>query len=120
MTEKVLDWSGYKRAALNCAAEGIVLLENDGTLPLKEGLRVAMFGRAQSHYYKSGTGSGGMVNVSHVIDIREGLLDSGKVTIDKELASIYDKWDSENEEKGNLGWAGKPGPWKRCLLKKIS
>ena len=104
MVEKVLDWSGYKRAALTCAAEGIVMLKNDGALPLSEGCRVALFGRAQSHYYKSGTGSGGMVNVSHVTDIREGLADSAKVIIDKELVSIYDKWDSEHEEHGNMGW----------------
>ena len=104
MTEKVLDWNSYKEAALTCASEGIVLLKNDGSLPLAEGMKIAMFGRAQNHYYKSGTGSGGMVNVSHITDIREGLEDSGRVTVDKELAAVYDKWDSENTEYKNLGW----------------
>ena len=36
------------------------MLENKGSvLPLKKGSRVALFGRMQTHYYKSGTGSGG-------------------------------------------------------------
>lgn len=104
MTEKVLDWNGYKEAALECATEGIVMLKNDGVLPLDAGAKVAMFGRAQSHYYKSGTGSGGMVNVSHVTDIREGLMNSGKVTVDPELAAIYDDWDEKHTEHSNLGW----------------
>ncbi len=104
MTKKVLDWKLYEEAALECASEGIVLLKNDGALPLTEGMKIAMFGRAQNHYYKSGTGSGGMVNVSHITDIREGLEGSGLVTVDKDLSSIYDKWDLENTEYNNLGW----------------
>ena len=83
MPEYVLDWNRYTQAAMQIACEGSVLLENrNSTLPVKEGARVALFGRMQTHYYKSGTGSGGMVNVEHVADIREGLLTSGKVTLD--------------------------------------
>ena len=104
MTAKTLDWNLYRQAASDCASEGIVLLANDGVLPLGSGCRVAMFGRAQSHYYKSGTGSGGMVNVNHVIDIREGLESSGKVTVDSELAAIYDKWDADNVDYDQTGW----------------
>ncbi len=40
------------------AAEGAVLLKNEGdVLPLSSGTRLAVFGRAQTFYYKSGTGS---------------------------------------------------------------
>ena len=38
------------------AADGCVLLKNDHVLPLKQGERVAVFGRMQTTYYKSGTG----------------------------------------------------------------
>lgn len=77
MPELVLDWNKYTEAAVMAAAEGIVMLRNEGeALPLKTGTRIALFGRMQAHYYKSGTGSGGMVNVSHVTDIREGLASS--------------------------------------------
>lgn len=41
------------------AAEGMVLLKNENeTLPLKRGSRVAVFGKAQADYVKGGGGSG--------------------------------------------------------------
>ena len=105
MPEYVLDWNRYTQAAMQIACEGSVLLENrNSTLPVKEGARVALFGRMQTHYYKSGTGSGGMVNVEHVADIREGLLTSGKVTLDEELMNIYDEWEKENPVDPGIGW----------------
>ena len=105
MPELTLDWNKYIETAVKTAAEGIVMLENkNDALPLKSGTHVALFGRMQTHYYKSGTGSGGMVNVSHVTDIREGLADSTSVTLDKELIDIYDKWDEENPITADLGW----------------
>ena len=105
MPELVLDWKKYREAAVEAAAEGIVMLRNEGeALPLKHGTRVALFGRMQAHYYKSGTGSGGMVNVSHVTDIREGLSDSPALTLDPELSDIYDEWEKENPIDEGLGW----------------
>ena len=39
------------------AAEGAVLLQNhNDVLPLAKGTKLAVFGRAQTFYYKSGTG----------------------------------------------------------------
>ena len=105
MNEKTLNWNDYTEAAVRTAAEGIVMLENKNrVLPLKKGTRVALFGRMQIHYYKSGTGSGGMVNVNHVTDIREGLNDCPDITLDAELMDIYDRWDSENPIDTGLGW----------------
>ena len=105
MPELILDWNKYIETAISAAAEGIVMLRNEGeALPLKRGSRVALFGRMQTHYYKSGTGSGGMVNVSHVTDIREGLSDSPSLTLDPELMDIYDKWEEENPVDEGLGW----------------
>ena len=105
MPELTLDWKKYIETAVVTAAEGIVMLENKNeALPLKSGTHVALFGRMQTHYYKSGTGSGGMVNVSHITDIREGLADSTAITLDRELMDIYDKWDAENPISADLGW----------------
>ena len=105
MNEITLNWNEYTEAAIKTAAEGIVMLENkDNVLPLKKGSRIALFGRMQTHYYKSGTGSGGMVNVNHVSDIREGLNDCPDITLDAELMDIYDKWDEENPIDAGLGW----------------
>ena len=105
MNEITLNWNEYTESAIKTAAEGIVMIENkDNVLPLKTGARVALFGRMQIHYYKSGTGSGGMVNVHHVTDIREGLNDCESVTLDAELMDIYDKWDEQNPIDAGLGW----------------
>ena len=71
MEKIILDWNKYIAAARAAVAEGIVLLENNGALPLKKNENLAVFGRIQEHYYKSGTGSGGMVNVDKVWNITE-------------------------------------------------
>jgi hypothetical protein len=69
MKEFTLDWNKYLDCAINAVSEGCVLLKNDNdTLPLPAKAKVSVFGRIALHYYKSGTGSGGMVNVSKVVD----------------------------------------------------
>ena len=81
----ILDWKKYQEKATQAIAEGVVLLENkNGALPLDAARQIAVFGRIQLDYYKSGTGSGGMVNVSHVINIPEGLELRG-AKLDQEL-----------------------------------
>ena len=51
------------------AAEGIVLLKNENkVLPLKKGSKVSVFGRIQDNYIRSGTGSGGLVNVEFMLN----------------------------------------------------
>jgi len=57
--------------AYRAAVEGIVLLENDGTLPINE-TRVALFGAGATHTTKGGTGSG-EVNERRSINIMEGI-----------------------------------------------
>ena len=71
MTEKKAEGKIEKFARLCRAAvpEGITLLETDGALPLRENESVAMFGRGQFEYVKSGTGSGGRVNCDYVTTI---------------------------------------------------
>lgn len=105
----VLDWNEYSRTARQVAAEGCVLLKNEETvLPLKKGQKIAVFGRIQRHYYKSGTGSGGMVNVSRVTGILDALLEESELSVDGELLKIYDKWEEENPFDEGIGWANEP------------
>ncbi len=105
---KILDWNTYLRTAADVAAEGIVMLRNDNdALPLKSDSTVSVFGRIQLHYYKSGTGSGGMVNVSKVTGITDGLIEAG-VRLNEELLDIYRKWDDENPMDLGNGWGGEP------------
>ncbi|MBV1710025.1 MAG: glycoside hydrolase family 3 C-terminal domain-containing protein [Erysipelothrix sp.] len=64
---------GFAQFAREVAAEGAVLLKNENqTLPIKLNEKVAVFGRIQNSYYKSGTGSGGLVNVDYVASILDG------------------------------------------------
>jgi len=77
-------------------AEGAVLLENNGVLPLAKGSRVALFSLPSYHSFYVGYGSGGDVNFPYKISIAEGLENSGCVTMDAELAKLYRAWNEEN------------------------
>lgn len=105
----VLDWDQYVALARQTVAEGCVLLENkDQALPLVKDEKVAVFGRIQNHYYKSGTGSGGMVNVSKVYGIVDGLRESGQVILDEELIRIYQEWEETHPFNEGEGWGNEP------------
>lgn len=106
--KKILDWNEYIKKSAEAVAEGIVMLKNDNhALPLDRTKEIAVFGRIQLHYYKSGTGSGGLVNVSRVIGVTDGLIERG-AKINSELLDIYKKWDSENPFDIGDGWGGEP------------
>ena len=63
--------------ARKIAADGMVLLENDGTLPLKNNMRrLAAFGSGVRQTVKGGTGSGD-VNSRFVVNVEQGLEDAG-------------------------------------------
>ena len=84
--ERILDWNKYLDTAAKMVSEGIVMLKNDNNaLPIDTDKEVAVFGRIQFHYYKSGTGSGGMVNVTKVVNILDGLIDNGEPWSQKEM-----------------------------------
>ena len=105
----ILDWKEYTDTVRQAAAEGCVLLKNEEeVLPLKSGEKIAVFGRIQRHYYKSGTGSGGMVNVSRVVGILDALLEEPSLCVDEELLEIYDRWEQTNPFDEGLGWANEP------------
>ncbi len=108
MEEKIYDTKRYAETARAVAAEGIVMLRNEeGVLPLKEREKIALFGRAQFNYYKSGTGSGGMVNTSYVTGIREALEESSFV-LNEKLKAVYEEWLKDNPFDAGAGWAGEP------------
>ena len=92
------------------ASEGIVLLENkNATLPLQQGEKISLFGRCQIDAFRSGTGSGGAVNVPYAINALQGLRSHSKVTINEELVAIYEAWIALNPfSDGGGGWAAEP------------
>lgn len=109
MEDRVLDWAVYEKTAREMVAEGLVLLKNDNkALPLKQGETVSVFGRMQNHYYKSGTGSGGMVNVTKVVGILDALNECKDVNVNQKLAETYAAWDKEHPVELGLGWGQEP------------
>ena len=64
------------RLARKLAAEGMVLLKNDGMLPLKAPISVALFGSGASQTVKGGTGSGD-VNNRESCSVYKGLKEAG-------------------------------------------
>lgn len=109
MAEMILDFDKYVDAARRAVAEGQVLVKNeDQVLPLKEGSRVSVFGRIQLNYYKSGTGSGGMVNVDKVTGILDALLECGRVSVNQELLKVYQEWVEEHPFNEGVGWGNEP------------
>ncbi len=104
----ILDWKKYQDKATEAIAEGVVLLENkNGALPLDASKEIAVFGRIQLDYYKSGTGSGGMVNVSHVVNIPEGLTLRG-AKLNQEVFETYKAWTTEHPFDHGASWGGEP------------
>ena len=75
--------------AYEAALESIVLLENDGALPITD-KKVAMFGAGVTHTIKGGTGSG-EVNERHSVTIYEGMKNAGFQITTEDWISQYQK-----------------------------
>ena len=101
--DKIEKFAKLCRAAV---PEGITLLENDGALPLKENENVAMFGRGQFEYVKSGTGSGGRVNCDYVTTI-EGELKK-RVQLFEEVRAYYADYIAAHPFDVGGGWQALP------------
>ena len=100
-----LDYDKYAETARKMVSEGSVFLKNDGhALPFLPGTRVAVFGRMQNHYYKSGTGSGGLVNVWKETTVMEAIRNRSGFCYDRELADRYAAWDEANPTGTGIGW----------------
>lgn len=109
MRKMILDFDKYLETARRTASEGQVLLKNENkVLPLPQGAKVAVFGRIQTHYYKSGTGSGGMVNVDKVTGILDALLEDENVVVNQKLLLAYRDWEKENPFDEGIGWGNEP------------
>lgn len=123
--KRILDWDKYIEKAVEVVSEGIVMLKNDNNaLPLKKDEEIATFGRTMLHYYKSGTGSGGLVNVTKVSGILDGLKEYG-VNFNAEIVNAYTQWEKENPLIKPEGWGSEPWsqpemPLDDALVEKIS
>lgn len=108
MNRFIIDWDKYAEVERQAAAEGIVLLKNENhVLPLEKGDKISVFGRIQFDYYKSGTGSGGMVNTKYVVGILDALKEE-EILLNTELEGIYRNWLKNHPFDQGKGWAQEP------------
>lgn len=104
-----LNYDQYAALARQTAAEGCVLLKNEKeALPIRKGETVSVFGRIAFTYYKSGTGSGGMVNAPYVTNILDSLKECRDISVNEELEAVYQDWIRENPFDMGEGWAQEP------------
>ena len=106
-TDAVLqDEIDHMNLSRQLAGECVVLLENDGALPLKETKAVALFGAGARQTVKGGTGSGD-VNSRTVITIEQGLEEAGiritsKGWLDRRQQQIADAKKAHKAEIARL------------------
>ena len=86
------DFKAHAAITRQSAAEGIVMLKNNGTLPWKNGAikTVALFGEKSYDFLSGGTGSG-CVHPPYVVDMLEGLKNVG-ISSSPVLTDIYRKY----------------------------
>ena len=80
----------------NVMNEGIVLLENDGTLPLDSSTNLNVFGWASTNPVYGGTGSG-TVDASTAVSLLSGLENAG-FSLNQELSDFYTAYRSDRPQ----------------------
>ncbi len=102
------DLAGHAQVARKAAAEAMVLLRNeDNTLPVASGKKVALFGISSLDFVAGGTGSGN-VNKAYVVNMKEGLENAG-FTVDQALMNFYQAQLDYNRALAALTSAGGRG-----------
>ena len=92
VTEREVKMRAIARRA---AAEGMVLLENKGMLPLKAGTKIALYGQGARRTIKGGTGSGD-VNSRNTVTVDGGLREAGYRIVNKAYLDRYDEAYAES------------------------
>jgi beta-glucosidase len=84
------DLAGHAKLVRAATPEGLVLLENNGVLPLKGVRKVALYGTGSYDFIAGGTGSGN-VNKAYVRNVAEGLAVNG-LEVDKDIQTWYEQF----------------------------
>ena len=88
----------HRKLARRAAAEGIVLLKNEGVLPLDPSAPIALFGSGADKTVKGGIGSGD-VNNRESISVYRGVKDAGAAVVNEDWIRDYEKRWKEAREK---------------------
>ena len=82
------DLKAHAEVSRRAAAEGMVLLKNEGeALPIATDRKVALFGTTSYKFIAGGTGSG-EVNKPYVVEMRDGMIAAG-YELDEALDKMY-------------------------------
>lgn len=85
------DLKAHAQVTRNSAAEGVVLLENNGVLPFAENVKhVAVYGIGSYDPIAGGTGSGN-VNRAYTVSLIEGLRNNGLI-VDENVLRTYSSY----------------------------
>lgn len=77
--------------------EGIVLLDNEGLLPLKENKNLNVFGWESVNPAYGGAGSGGINDLYEIVTLTKGLENSG-FNLNQDLVDFYSNYADKNPE----------------------
>jgi beta-glucosidase len=92
------DLAAHARVGRDAAAQGMVLLKNDGVLPLPASAKtLALFGNTSYDMITGGTGSGD-VNEAYTVSMAEGLKAAG-IAADATLAAAYRAYLDQQKTK---------------------
>lgn len=80
----------------SAAAQGAVLLKNNGVLPLENKACVSVFGRVSCNWFYTGYGSGGDVNRPYETNLLNGIRNCENLSLNERLAAQYESWCAEN------------------------
>ncbi|MBT29381.1 MAG: glycosyl hydrolase [Thalassobius sp.] len=90
------DLEAHAKITRQSAAEGIVLLKNENTLPISNSKSVALIGVTSYDFIAGGTGSGD-VNEAYTVSLEEGLKNAG-FEINQVAKDIYESHKAANKE----------------------
>lgn len=90
------DLEAHAAITRQSAAEGMVLLKNEGALPLSQGQNVALLGVTSYEFIAGGTGSGD-VNEAYTVSLEEGLQNTG-FSINQSAKNAYQAHRDANPE----------------------
>ena len=94
----------HAKLVREAAPEGMVLLENNGVLPLQGVKKVALYGTGSYDFIAGGTGSGN-VNKPYIRNVAEGLADNG-FEVNQDIQKWYEQYiayaKTTNNNNGGL------------------
>ncbi len=90
------DLDAHAKITRQSAAEGMILLKNEQTLPVKNARNIALLGVYSFDFIAGGTGSGD-VNEAYTVSLDEGLKNAGFV-INESAKKVYERHKSNHEE----------------------